>query len=66
MSGQLLGSIIIDKIAEIKRQKRLKSSLIHLIEISEAYIKYTLDKEEDYNEDTVKKLELIINEIYSK
>lgn len=66
MSGQLLGSILIDKIAEIKRKKRLKLSLVHLIEISEAYIKYTVDKEEDYSEETTKKLELIITEVYSK
>ena len=65
MSG-LLGSIIIDKIAEIKRKKRLKLSLIHLIEISEAYIKYTVNKEEDYSEETTKKLELVITEVYSK
>lgn len=66
MSGQLLGSILIDKIAEIKRKKRLKLSLVHLIEISEAYIKYTVNKEEDYDEETTKKLELIITEVYSK
>ncbi len=65
MSGQFLGAIIIDKIAAIKRKKRLKLSLIHLIEISEEYIKYTADKEEDFNEDRIKKLELIIDTVYS-